>query len=222
MPVRARCAGQFRAGVRGARAARSGRVVLTPVGNAPFRCPPGGVCRGGPSAPVARSHSPGSGVVVLAVVRDAFVVADDLGDDEGEELLGEGRVQLGVLGEAAEPGDLVGLAGGVGGRQLVGRLEVADLLGALEAFGEHVDDGGVDVVDAVAQPGEFRTDGGVGFLGLAGGHVSQPYGAGGGSIMGGSSGSGTRLLQPPGTVRPCCSRKRTGGMPTRRVKRREK
>src|SRR5690606_21737488 len=129
----------------------------------------------------AGSRSAGAAVrVPRGVLGDAFVVADHLGDDEVQELLGEGRVEPGVLGEVAQPGDLAGLAGRVGGRQPVLRLEAADLLGALEAFGEHVDDGGVDVVDAVAQPGEFLAHGGVDVRGAggAGGHGASAYGPG--------------------------------------------
>ena len=80
------------------------------------------------------------------------MVADDLGDDEAEELLRELRVEPGVDGQGAEPGDLLGLARRVGRRQPVRRLEHADLLGDGETFREQVDQGGVHVVDAVPQP----------------------------------------------------------------------
>jgi hypothetical protein len=112
-------------------------------------------------------------------VGDALVVADHLGDDEVEEFLGERGVEFGALGEAAQPGDLAGLPLGVGRGQPVRGLEMADLLGALEAFGEHVDDGGVDVVDAVAQPFELGVDRGIGPGTVAGGHGRTPYGAAG-------------------------------------------
>ena len=42
--------------------------------------------------------------------RPGSMVADDLGDDEGEELLGELGVQLGLGGQGPESGDLLGLA----------------------------------------------------------------------------------------------------------------
>lgn len=181
---------------------------------------------GGAVGPVSGGGCPRD----AGLVGDLFVVADHFADDEVEELLGEGGVEFGALGELAQAGDLVGFAGGVGRGQGVFGLEVADLLGAFEAFGEHVDDGGVDVVDAVAQAGEFGADGGVhGVAGVAVGHGRKPYVARGRSAVvpgersiGGSSGSGTVFDQPPGTVRPCCSRKRTGAVPTRRVNRREK
>ncbi|GAA2919154.1 hypothetical protein GCM10010524_56940 [Streptomyces mexicanus] len=49
-----------------------------------------------------------------------------------------------------------------------------------------MDDGRVDVVDAVAQPREFVQDGGVDVTGTgaAGGHGDQPYGVGEGLITG--------------------------------------
>jgi hypothetical protein len=45
------------------------------------------------------------------------VVADDLVDDETQEFLREFRIEIRVGGEAAEAGDLLLLATGVGRRQ---------------------------------------------------------------------------------------------------------
>ncbi|CAM5241411.1 hypothetical protein SANTM175S_09681 [Streptomyces antimycoticus] len=95
------------------------------------------------------------------------LVPDDLGDDEVEQLLGEAGVELGALGELPQPDDLARLTGRVGRRQPVGGLEVADLLGAFEALGEHMDHGRVDVVDAVTQPGQLVEDGRVDPLGVS-------------------------------------------------------
>ena len=53
-----------------------------------------------------------------------LVVADHLGHDEGEELLGELGVQLGLRGQGPESGDLLRLALRVGGRQAVRGLEL--------------------------------------------------------------------------------------------------
>ena len=61
---------------------------------------------------------------------DCLVVADDLADDEVQKLLREIGIEIGVVGEAPEPGNLLGLARRIGGRQPVGSLEMADGLRA--------------------------------------------------------------------------------------------
>lgn len=60
------------------------------------------------------------------------MVVDDLGDDEAEELLGEGRVEVSLLGESPQPRDLTCLALQVRRRETVRGLEYADLLRELE------------------------------------------------------------------------------------------
>jgi hypothetical protein len=79
------------------------------------------------------------------------VVADDLFDDEGEELLRELRVEAGRVREHTQPLDLGLLARGVGRRHTAAGLELTHLLRALEALREQVHEGSVDVVDAGAQ-----------------------------------------------------------------------
>src|SRR5690625_1730299 len=88
---------------------------------------------------------------VLPRFGDALVTADHLGDDEGEELLGEFGVEVRVLGENPQAGDLSGLARFIGRRQPVFGLELADPFGEFEPLRQEVDEGGVDIVDAVAQ-----------------------------------------------------------------------
>lgn len=68
---------------------------------------------GAHAAPVG-GRTPGFSLLLFAR-SDRLVVADDLGDDEVEELLGEGGVEFGVLGELAQAGDLAGFAARVGG-----------------------------------------------------------------------------------------------------------
>ena len=82
---------------------------------------------------------------------DGLVVVDDFRDDEGEELLGERRVQPGLVGEVAQPRDLGLFTRRVSGRHTLTGLELTHLLGALEALGEKVDQGRVDVVYARTQ-----------------------------------------------------------------------
>jgi hypothetical protein len=62
------------------------------------------------------------------------VVLDHFLDDEVQEGFREFRVEVGVLCQLFEPGDLGRLAGGIGGRQVVLGLEPADRLGVLEAL----------------------------------------------------------------------------------------
>ena len=84
------------------------------------------------------------------------MVVDDLGDDEGEELLGEDRVESGLTGQRPQSRDLHRLTGGVGRRQVQLGLEVADALGAAEALGQKVHQCGVEVVDRGAVARQLR------------------------------------------------------------------
>ena len=87
----------------------------------------------------------------LARLRDAFVPTDDLGDDERQELLRELGIQVGLLGEFPQPGDLPGLPGLIGWRQTMVGFELADAFGEFEALCQKMDEGGIDVVDAAPQ-----------------------------------------------------------------------
>lgn len=75
---------------------------------------------------------------------------DDLADDEVQELLRERRVEVGVVREFAQARDLAGLTVGIGRWQVVVGFQPADTFGALEALGEEVYEGGIDIVDARA------------------------------------------------------------------------
>ena len=122
-----------------------------PARRARHRLPQLGSSRRTDDRPVVEENQ----LVRGARLGEAFVVVDDLGDDEGEELLGEDRVKTGLGGERAEPGDLSLFAGLVCRWHPCSGLEGTDLLRALEALGEQVDQRSVDVVDAAAEPGEF-------------------------------------------------------------------
>lgn len=99
----------------------------------------------------SRQTADGSADSALAGLGDPLVVMDDLGDDEREELLGELGIEVRLLGQTAQTGDLSGLTGLVGGREPMVGLELPDGLGEFESLREEVDEGGVDVVDAAAQ-----------------------------------------------------------------------
>src|ERR1700728_487387 len=94
------------------------------------------------------SLSPG----LLARGADRFVMADHFLDDEGQELFREIGIELGVLGQRAQPGDLHLLACGIGGRKAVRGLILAHRLGAFEALGQEMDQRRIDIVDTVPQP----------------------------------------------------------------------
>ena len=81
------------------------------------------------------------------------MVADHLGDDEVDELLGEFRVEPGIVGKRPQPGDLPLLAGGSAGGIPASAFEAAHRLGC--ALGEQVHERGIDVVDAAAQAGQL-------------------------------------------------------------------
>ena len=84
------------------------------------------------------------------------MVADHFVDHEIEEFLREIGVQPGVLRQAPQPCDLRLFARGIGRGQIVQRLILTDRLGAFEAFGKKVNEGGIEIVDAVSQPQQFR------------------------------------------------------------------
>ena len=83
------------------------------------------------------------------------MVTDDFGDDEVEKLLGKLGIQFGVGGKGPESRNLVRFAVRICRRQTVPGLEFAYLLGDLEPLREQVHQGGIHVVDAVAQPTEL-------------------------------------------------------------------
>ena len=96
----------------------------------------------------------------------ALVVADDLVDHEADELLAELRVEIGVHGERAQAFDLARLAARVARWQARLGLVLAHRLGDAEALRQHVDQRGVDVVDALAERRKHRI--GLGRIGSAG------------------------------------------------------
>lgn len=87
----------------------------------------------------------------LTGLSDPFVMTDHLGDDEGQELLCELRVQVRIFGQPAEVGNLPALPLGICGRQTVVGLQLADSLCELEPLSEQMDERCVDVVNASAQ-----------------------------------------------------------------------
>jgi hypothetical protein len=92
---------------------------------------------------------------LASLVARLLVVANHLIDDEAQEFFGKFRIEIGVLGQPAEARDLALLAARIGRGQLMLRLVRAHRLGHLESFGQHMDQRGIDIVDALtitAQP----------------------------------------------------------------------
>ncbi len=83
-----------------------------------------------------------------------LMVPDHLVDDEPQELLAKVRIELSIRRQRAQPGDLAVFARRVGSGQGMFRLVGADRLGDAEAFRQHVDQRGVDIVDAGAEAGQ--------------------------------------------------------------------
>ena len=88
----------------------------------------------------------------VTTIQCGLVVAHYLGNYEVQELLGELRIKLGILGQRAQSRNLLGLPGGIGGRETVRGFQLTDLLGDLEAFGKQMHKCGIHVVDAHPQP----------------------------------------------------------------------
>ena len=76
---------------------------------------------------------------------------NDFPNDKGEELLGKVRVQLADSREMPQTADLLGFPSRLAGGQSVLGLQFADRLGAPEPLRQHVNDCGVDIVDAIPQ-----------------------------------------------------------------------
>ena len=85
-----------------------------------------------------------------------LVVADNLVDDEAQEFFAELGIELGLLGQRPQAGDLPFLSRRIGGGQGIPRLVTPDRLGDPEALGQHVNQGRVDIVDALAVSAENR------------------------------------------------------------------
>ena len=86
------------------------------------------------------------------LVGDPLVVADHLGDDEAEELLGENRVEPGVRPPLCQAAALLLHTLRIRRRHRVHGFESADLLRAAETLRKNVDEGGVEVVNRSAMP----------------------------------------------------------------------
>ena len=65
------------------------------------------------------------------------------------------RLKLADSRELTQATYLLGFASGIARRQSVLSLQFADCAGAPEPFRQHVDDSGIDVIDAIAHVSKF-------------------------------------------------------------------
>jgi octaprenyl-diphosphate synthase len=112
----------------------------------PFRTTPNNGIAKGVTPFARRRQNPEQ----LSPLLRLFMVADHFIDDEAQEFFAEVGVELGVFGQFAQAGDLAFFAAGVAGGQGVGGFVFADRLCDAESFGQHVDEGRIDIVDAGA------------------------------------------------------------------------
>lgn len=77
------------------------------------------------------------------------MMPNDFANYERKKLFGELRIKPGSRSETAETSDLLRLSVGVRRWQVVSGLQNANPLGTPEALRQHVNDGGIYIVDAV-------------------------------------------------------------------------
>lgn len=85
----------------------------------------------------------------LGLVRNLLMMADHLIDDEAQEFFGKYWIELRIFRELAKPRDLAFLPAWIGWWQGILCLETAYRLCDLEPLGQHIDQGRVDIVDAL-------------------------------------------------------------------------
>jgi hypothetical protein len=82
-------------------------------------------------------------------------MSDDFTNDKGEELLGKVWVEFAYGSEMPQTADLLGFSSAIARGQPVVGLQFADCPGTSEPLRQHVDDRGIDIVDAVPQVAKF-------------------------------------------------------------------
>ena len=87
------------------------------------------------------------------------MLPNDFLNDKGQELLSEVRLELALIREMPQTADLLGFSFWIAQRQPVLGLQFADCAGTLEPLRQHVDDCGIDIIDATAQGSKARQNG---------------------------------------------------------------
>jgi len=91
-------------------------------------------------------------------------MADYFLDDEAQELFREFRIEVGILGQFAQAGDLAFFSAWITGRQGFFGLIGTHCLGNAKAFGQNMDQSGIDIINRRAEAGEHG-------IGLVFGHI---------------------------------------------------
>jgi hypothetical protein len=86
-----------------------------------------------------------------------FVLPNDFMNDKGQEVLGKVWVKFADLREMPQTTELLGFSVGIARGQSVPRLQFADSAGTPKPLRQHVNDRGIDIVDAVPQVAKFRS-----------------------------------------------------------------
>ena len=80
-----------------------------------------------------------------------FVMSNDLTNDKGQELFGKVGIEFADCRKMPQTADLLGFPPGIAREQSVPGLQFADRMGTSEPLRQHVDDRGIDIIDAVPQ-----------------------------------------------------------------------
>jgi hypothetical protein len=79
------------------------------------------------------------------------MMPNDFTNDQGQELLGKVWVEFADSREMPQTAGLLGFPSGVARGQSVLGLQFADRVGTPEPLCQHVDDRGIDIIDAIPQ-----------------------------------------------------------------------
>jgi hypothetical protein len=84
-----------------------------------------------------------------------FVLPNDFIDDKGQKLLGKVWIEFADRREMPQAAHLLRFSAGIARGQPVLRLQFADGAGTSKPLCQHVDNRGIDIVDAVPQVSKF-------------------------------------------------------------------
>jgi hypothetical protein len=86
---------------------------------------------------------------------EPFVLANNFMNDKGQELFSKVWVKFAVRREMPQTTELIGFSAGIARGRSVLRLQFSHRAGTPKPLLQHVDDRGIDIVDAVPQVAKF-------------------------------------------------------------------